>query len=86
MQVKQVALLAAVLCWEVAQAVSLLAPGDSKSVRLAAETFADLWEKVSGETPAIIDALPEKGDVVVFGEEQSGADRVRLDCHSKLPQ
>ena len=44
MQVKQVALLAAVLCWEVARAVSLLAPGDSKSVRLAAETFADLWE------------------------------------------
>jgi hypothetical protein len=72
MQVKQVALLAAVLCWEVARAVSLLAPGDSKSVRLAAETFADLWEKVSGETPAIIDALPEKGDVVVFGERMKG--------------
>ena len=49
MQVKQVALLAAVLCWEVARAVSLLAPGDSKSVRLAAETFADLWENKGAE-------------------------------------
>ena len=85
MQVKQVALLAAVLCWEVAQAVSLLAPGDSKSVRLAAETFADLWEKVSGETPAIIDALPEKGDVVVFGEEQSNAFVFRRRLDGKLP-
>ena len=72
---------------QTAAAVSLLAPeGESaRQVRLAAETFADLWEKVSGERPAIVGELPANGDVVVFGEEQSNPFTFRRRLDGKLP-
>ena len=51
-----------------AAGVSLLAPEGAKSARLAAGTFADLWEKVTDERPPIVSSLPDVGAVVVFGE------------------
>ena len=47
----------------------LLAPPDAKFVSDAAAVFADLWEKVTGHKPKVVSELPDKGDVVVFGEE-----------------
>ena len=58
--------------------VVLLVPGDVKTAHLAAEEFATLWEKVADERPAMVTSLPEKGDVVVFGEEQMNPFTQRL--------
>lgn len=38
--------------------ISLLAPSDAKSVRLAADAFADVWEKVTDESPTVLRRLP----------------------------
>ena len=65
--------------------VSLLAPCESKSARLAAEAFADIWEKVADERPAVVSELPAEGDVVVFGEEQMNPFTFRQRLAGKLP-
>ena len=65
--------------------VSLLAPSEAKSARLAAEAFADVWEKVADERPAIVSELPAEGDVVVFGEEQVNPFTFRRRLDGKLP-
>lgn len=75
------------LGWRAAAAacVLLLAPEGAKSARLAAEAFADLWEKVTDERPPIVSSLPNAGDVVVFGEEQTNPFTFRRRLDGKLP-
>ena len=60
------ALAVAILANGAERRVSLLAPSDTKSVRLAADAFADVWEKVTDERPAIVSELPAEGDVIVL--------------------
>lgn len=68
-----------------ATSVALFVPDGVKTARLAAEEFASRWEKVSDERPAIVTSLPEKGDVVVFGEEQMNPFTFRRRLDGKLP-
>ena len=65
--------------------ISLLAPSDTKSVRLAADAFADVWEKVTDERPAIVSEFPAEGDVIVFGEEEWNRFTFARRLDGKLP-
>lgn len=65
--------------------ISLLAPSNTKSVRLAADAFADVWEKVTDERPTIVSELPAEGDVVVFGEEEWNRFTFARRLDGKLP-
>ena len=58
--------------------ISLLVPRDCEIATIAAETFRDLWNKVCGETPAVVNNDPG-GDLVVFG-----SDAVNSFSHAKI--
>ena len=45
----------------------LLVESDVRHLRLAAETFADMWTRTTGETPAIVSADDGSPELVVFG-------------------
>ena len=45
----------------------LLVEGAARHLRLAAETFADMWTRTTGETPAIVSADDGSPELVVFG-------------------
>ncbi|MGN0879463.1 MAG: hypothetical protein ACI4WT_08445, partial [Oligosphaeraceae bacterium] len=45
----------------------LLVESDARHLRLAAETFADMWARTTGETPAIVTADDGSSELVVLG-------------------
>ena len=45
----------------------LLVEGAARHLRLAAETFASMWARTTGETPAIITTDDGSSELVVFG-------------------
>ena len=47
----------------------LVFPHEDASLRRAAQTFADLWQEVTGMRPRDAETRPETGDAVVFGSE-----------------
>ena len=65
--------------------IYLLAPQGAKSVRLAADAFADVWEKVTDKRPEIVSELPVDGDVIVFGEEEWNNFTFSRRLEGKLP-
>ena len=65
--------------------VRLFAPKDSRIANLAAETFAGLWERVTGIRPEICGSFPDSGDVVVFGEERENPCTFKWRLDGRLP-
>ena len=59
----------AVSCTARGAAPVLVFPPENEALRLAAQTFAGLWQEVSGDRPSAAETCPAAGDVVVFGSE-----------------